>query len=169
MSDSITFSNNFVAEKTVQEKRFPGLFASYAEYKAYIVRFKALAHARDLTAADMLLHAILLGKDPKCGFTPITSTLKLDNGAKPMLAFERATFALLSFETNRSHQKVNLQSARDRIQKAPTSVYAQDNLKRCEEALAKPLPLTVRYGCNLEDPLDASSGLSLDTFKKAAK
>lgn len=177
MSHISSFSKNIsateaatsAAENTTQTKLYPGLFASHAEYKAYQARFKALAHSRKLTAADMLLHAILMGKDPKCGFTPITNAKKLANGAQADLAYMLARHALMAFDTDRRRLQAGLESARERLKRTPDSSYAKIHVKDYEAVLAKPMPLTERYGCNFEQHLDASNGLSLATFLKAAK
>lgn len=176
MTESITFSNNTsvseaicVTETSAATKLYPGLFASHAEYKAYKARFKALAHSRKLAAADMLLHAILLGKDPKCGFTPITNAKKLANGAQADLAFIRARHALMAFDTDRKRLQAALESARERFKRTPDSAYAKSNLESYEAAWVMSMPLTERYGCNFDDHLDSTNGLSMATFMKAAK
>lgn len=69
---------------------FNGLFSSPEEYAAFKRDFKGAAHARQLSAADMLLHATLMGKDPRRSFGLVTNPVKLANGQRPLQGLQGA-------------------------------------------------------------------------------
>lgn len=70
-------------------------FVTAIQYHAFLAAWKALARAKTLSAEDMLLHALLCHGDTR-GFTPVTSQIKLANGAASSGALVRAATTLWS-------------------------------------------------------------------------
>lgn len=64
-------------EATIQEVK---PFASKEHYYQYRAAFKALAHAKALTAQHMMLNNAFLNRDLEIGFSPITNPKKIANG-----------------------------------------------------------------------------------------
>jgi hypothetical protein len=72
-------------------------FPDASSYAALRRHWSALVRSdcrHDLTATHHLLYRVLLGKDWRAGFTPITNTRKLDNGAYPGWVLFRALWEL---------------------------------------------------------------------------
>ena len=65
------------------------------QYRTFCTQFLAAAHAKNLSAADMLLRNWLLGKNLLNGFTAITNKNKLNNGAHPWLGAQTAHYWLV--------------------------------------------------------------------------
>ena len=63
---------------------------SKEQFTQYNARFISTAHAKNLTAGDMLLNNILRNKDIRRGFTPITNPVKLNHGANEWQGFDAA-------------------------------------------------------------------------------
>lgn len=53
-------------------------FATREEYLKFRAAWKVLAQKKELTSTHMLLFNLLLGRDEKKGFTPITNSNKLN-------------------------------------------------------------------------------------------
>lgn len=64
-----------------------------SQFNAFRAAWKARANAKALSAADMLLHALVCHGDTR-GFTPITNAVKLAAGASPSGALSSAAAQL---------------------------------------------------------------------------
>lgn len=142
-------------------------FASRKEHFAFLRAYKALARAKQLTAADVLLRAIVLGKDPYASFTPITNSVKLDNGQEPSYALEQAKIALLSMESSKAHLLSRLYREQDRAKQNPQVPQLAKRIERAQAAYDAPLPVMTRWGASLTDYRDFSGGLSIAALLKA--
>jgi hypothetical protein len=67
------------------------------EFLQFQSAFKARATSGKNQAADMLVYNIIRGKDPKRGFTAITNTNKLNNGAGEWFGFTQAKYNALLY------------------------------------------------------------------------
>lgn len=47
-----------------------------------------------MTAADFILHAVLCGRDPQAGFSPVTNSTKLANGQRAWQGYDEALRSL---------------------------------------------------------------------------
>jgi len=64
------------------------------ERRAFDAAWLAYLATRTASAPAFLLQAILRGRDPKRGFTPVTNAAKLANGQWAWQGYERALFSL---------------------------------------------------------------------------
>lgn len=65
-----------------------------AEERAVLFRtWRELYATREATAFDFLLYALLRGKDPRAGFTPISNANKLSNGSTADQSYRSALLA----------------------------------------------------------------------------
>ena len=140
-----------------------------AERVAFILAFKRLANAKQLTAADILLRAKLLGKDPRTGFTSITNDKKLANGAQADLGYARAIAALRCTHLNKDTQRENLAKAKLGLTLYPTNSGVISRHGECLARFESPLEITIRWGCAPDCPSDYSAGLSLSAFQSALR
>ena len=88
---------------------------SKEEFLQFREAFKAKAKAKTITSADILLYNLVRNKDPKNGFTPITSQVKLNNGMYEWMGYTHARFELdwkLS-EPRFNHKQVEYTSSVD--------------------------------------------------------
>lgn len=138
-----------------------------AERVAFISAFKRLANAKQLTAADIIFRAKLLGKDPRAGFTPITNAKKLANGAQADLGYVRAVSDLRRTHLNKDFERKNLARAELRLTQYPNHAGCIARQKECLAEFDSPLEITIRWGCNPASPLDCNAGLSLAAFQLA--
>ena len=138
-----------------------------AERVAFILAFKRLANAKQLTAADIILRAKLLGKDLHAGFTLITNAKKLANGAQADLGYSRAVLDLRCTHINKDLQRENLARAQLRLTQYPSHSGCIARQKECLARFESPLEITIRWGCNPSSPLDCNAGLSLAAFQLA--
>ena len=60
------------------------------EFQKLQAAFKNKAHEKAVSASDMILYNIIRGKDPICGFTPITHAGKLAGGMSAWQAYHTA-------------------------------------------------------------------------------
>lgn len=72
----------------------PGLFRSVDDYRVFRAEWKALAHAKALTAAHMAAYALLTGRSLEAAFSPITNPVKLANGQVARGALQSALACL---------------------------------------------------------------------------
>lgn len=177
MSDTITFSKNTFATEncateTCASEKPPalihkGLFSCKEERAAFVLKFKALTHAKSLTASHMLLYCLLMGKDAGKAFTPITNSVKLANGAKANEALTLAKYALMGMQTDRTSQFSALKRLEESQAKCRIGLSYQRNIDRQKEIISEPLPVMALWGCSDLDALDFGGGLSMATFRRA--
>lgn len=152
---------------TQQTVSLSDFFSSREERFAFLRAYKALARAKQLTAADVLLRAIVLGKDPYASFAPITNSVKLANGHAPSYALEQAKIALLSMESSKAHLLSRLVRERDQAKQNPHVPQLAKRVERAQAAYEAPLPVMTRWGASLEDHKDFAGGLSIAALVKA--
>lgn len=151
-------------QKTVSPSEF---FAARQERFAFLRAYKALARAKQLTAADVLLRALVLGQDPYAAFTPITNSVKLANGQDPSYGLAQAKTALLSMDASKSHLLARLYREQAQAEKHPDIPQFAKRVERAKAHYEAPLPVEVRWGANLADHTDYSRGLSIAALMKA--
>lgn len=66
------------------------------EHRALLRAWPAIHASREAQAADFLLYALLRGKDPRAGFTPICNPVKLANGQLAWGGFQSALLRLVN-------------------------------------------------------------------------
>jgi hypothetical protein len=64
------------------------------ERRAFEAAWSAYVATRAATAPAFLLQALIRGRDPKRGFTPVTNAAKLANGQWAWQGYESALFSL---------------------------------------------------------------------------
>lgn len=64
------------------------------ERRAFQAAWRTYVATRTASAPAFLLQAIIRGRDPKRGFTPVTNTAKLANGQWAWQGYEAALFSL---------------------------------------------------------------------------
>lgn len=64
------------------------------ERRAFEAAWRAYVATRTANAPAFLLQALIRGRDPKRGFTPVTNTAKLANGQWAWQGYEGALFSL---------------------------------------------------------------------------
>lgn len=69
---------------------------STEEHRALLRAWPAIHASREAQAADFLLYALLRGKDPRAGFTPIRNPVKLANGQQAWGGFRSALLLLVN-------------------------------------------------------------------------
>lgn len=177
MSDTITFSKNTFATEncataTCASEKPPilshkGLFSCKEERAAFVLKFKALAHAKSLTAAHILLYCLLMGKDAGKAFTPITNSVKLAHGAKANEALTRAKYALMGVQTDRTSQLRALKWIEECQAKCKLGRSYQRQIDAQKALISAPLPVMAQWGCSDLDALDFGGGLSMAAFRRA--
>ncbi len=89
------FNASFEASASRPARRSP---LSPSELSEAREAWRAAAKARSLSAESMAAWMILLGKDPRKAFTPITNPVKLANGATAWGSYEAALRSARSLE-----------------------------------------------------------------------
>jgi hypothetical protein len=64
------------------------------ERRAFEADWRAFVATREASAPAFLLQALIRGRDPKRGFTPVTNAAKLANGQWAWQGYESALFSL---------------------------------------------------------------------------
>lgn len=78
-----------------------------AEERAVLFRtWRELYATREATAFDFLLYALLRGKDPRAGFTPISNANKLSNGSTADQSYRSNLLAASNMAGHRMSEKL---------------------------------------------------------------
>jgi hypothetical protein len=73
---------------------FPSYLLTREQFQAFRTYFRTRAKDRRLSPTDILTYNMIRGLPLDRGFSPVTSPIKIANGAQPWMSFEQAKATL---------------------------------------------------------------------------